>query len=122
MTVKPYVHEEFGAAPDPYPIYLESEKKIYIPKHIGFQKFGNPDKVKLTKGIEIDVEFKGSLRDKQTPIIDAFMKSCEEGDMKEKSMGGIISVPCGWGKQSWLYTLLGVSNERLLLLFIKNFY
>ena len=31
LTVKPYVHEEYGAAPDPYPIYLESEKKIYIP-------------------------------------------------------------------------------------------
>lgn len=121
LTVKPYVHEEFGAAPDPYPIYLESEKKIYIPKHIGFQKFGNPDKVKLTKGIEIDVEFKGSLRDKQTPIIDAFMKSCEEGDMKEKSMGGIISVPCGWGKTIMALYLIGRLKRKTIIIVHKEF-
>ena len=121
LTVKPYVHEEFGAAPDPYPIYLESEKKIYIPKHIGFQKFGNPDKVKLTKGIEIDVEFKGSLRDKQIPIIDAFMKSCEEGDMKEKSMGGIISVPCGWGKTIMALYLIGRLKRKTIIIVHKEF-
>ena len=50
LLVKPYVNEEYGAAPEAYPIYLESEKKLFIPKHIGFKRFGEPDKIKLTKG------------------------------------------------------------------------
>ena len=72
LHVKPYVNEDYGASAEPYPIYLESVKKLYIPKHIGFKEFGEPDKVKLTKGLEIDVSFKGGLRDKQEPIIKSF--------------------------------------------------
>ena len=121
LTVKPYVHEEYGAAPDPYPIYLESEKKIYIPKHIGFEKFGEPDKIKLGKGLEIDVEFKGSLRDKQKPIINSFMKSCEEGDLKHKSKGGIISVPCGWGKTIMALYLIGKLKRKTIIIVHKEF-
>ena len=121
LMVKPYVNEEYGASPDPYPIYLESEKKIYIPKHIGFEKFGQPDKIKLTKGIEIDVEFKGNLRDKQTPIIQSFMKSCEEGSMKEKSQGGIISVPCGWGKTIMALYLIGKLKRKTIIIVHKEF-
>ena len=121
LTVKPYVHEEYGAAPDPYPIYLESEKKIYIPKHIGFEKFGEPDKIKLSKGIEIDVEFKGDLRDKQKPIINSFMKSCEEGKLKDKSKGGIISVPCGWGKTIMALYLIGKLKRKTIIIVHKEF-
>ena len=48
--------------------------------------------------MEIDVIFKGTLRDKQAPIIKNFLDSCEDGPFKTNTRGGIISVPCGWGK------------------------
>ena len=121
LMVKPYVNEEYGASPDPYPIYLESDKKIYMPKHIGFKKFGEPDKIKLTKGIEIDLEFKGSLRDKQSPIIKAFLESCEEGSMVHKSNGGIISVPCGWGKTIMALYLISKLKRKTMIIVHKEF-
>ena len=121
LMVRPYVNEEYGASPDPYPIYLESEKKIYMPKHIGFKKFGEPDKIKLTKGIEIDLEFKGSLRDKQSPIIKAFLESCEEGSMVHKSKGGIISVPCGWGKTIMALYLISKLKRKTMIIVHKEF-
>ena len=121
LTVKAFVNEDFGASPDPYPIYLESEKKLYIPKHIGFEKFGEPDKVKLSKGLEIDLEFKGELRDKQKPIINAFKTSCEEGPFKSKSKGGIISVPCGWGKTIMALYLIGQLKRKTIIIVHKEF-
>ena len=58
LHVKPFINEDYGATAEPYPIFLESEKKLYIPKHIGFKDYGEPDKVKLSKGLEIDITFK----------------------------------------------------------------
>ena len=47
LTVKPYVNEDYGAKPKPFPIFLESSKKLYLPKHYGFKKFGEPESFKV---------------------------------------------------------------------------
>ena len=94
LTVKPYVNEDYGPTATPYPIYLESEKKLYLPKHYGFKFIGEPDKIKMSMGIDIDLEFKGELRDNQKPVIEKFLETCKEGPFTEKSRGGIISVGC----------------------------
>ena len=121
LMIKPYINEDYGASPDPYPIYLESSKKIYIPKHIGFQKLGEPDQVKLSKGLEIDLLFKGCLRDKQKPIIDAFLESCKDGPFQKNSRGGIISVPCGWGKTIMALYLISVLKRKTIIIVHKEF-
>ena len=36
LTVSPYINENFGGKATAFPIYLESPKKIYLPKHYGF--------------------------------------------------------------------------------------
>ena len=58
-----------------------SIKKLYLPKYYGIQKFGEPDEIKLNNGDCIDLEFKGTLRDKQVPVIEKFLNSCEEGSL-----------------------------------------
>ena len=121
LHVKPYVNEDYGASADPYPIYLESIKKLYIPKHIGFHEFGEPDKVKLTKGLEVDLTFKGSLRDKQLPIVKSFLNSCSDGPFKTKSRGGIISVPCGWGKTIMALYLIAALKRKTIVIVDKEF-
>tara|TARA_B100000575_G_scaffold291788_1_gene298520 strand:- start:19319 stop:20875 length:1557 start_codon:yes stop_codon:yes gene_type:complete len=121
LTVKPYVNEEYGASPEPYPIYLESNKKLYIPKHIGFKEYGEPDQIKLTKGFAIDLSFKGSLRDKQKPIINAFLDSCKDGPFKTHSKGGIISVPCGWGKTIMALYLISILKRKTIVIVHKEF-
>lgn len=121
LKVKPYVNEDYGPGVEPYPIYLESENKIYIPKHIGYEKFGEPDKIKCTRGIDIDIEFSGTLRDKQKPIIDSFLKTCEEGPFQTNSKGGIISVPCGWGKTIMALYLISKLKKKTIIVVHKEF-
>ena len=121
LTVKPYVKEDYGAKPTPFPIYLESSKKLYLPKHYGLEKFGEPDQVKITKGIEINLEFKGQLRPKQTPIVQAFLKSTDNGTFHTKSNGGIISVPCGWGKTIIALNLISKLKRKTIIIVHKGF-
>ena len=99
LTVAPYVNKEFAAKPSPFAVYLENSNKLYIPKHFGIEMFGEPDENRMVEGKDIDIEFKGELRDYQKPIIKAFMDTCQEGgSLTSQTYGGVISVPCGYGK------------------------
>ena len=121
LNVKPFINEDFGGTAISFPIYLESYKKMYLPKHYGFEKFGEPDQIKIDKGFEIDLEFKGNLRDKQRPVVQAFLNSCDEGTFCTKSNGGIISVPCGWGKTIMALWLIAKLGRKALIVVHKEF-
>ena len=41
---------------NPFPIYLESKNKLYLPKFYGIEKFGNPEVNKVPPGDTIDVK------------------------------------------------------------------
>ena len=96
-SVAPYVNKEFAAKPSPFAVYLENSNKLYIPKHFGIEMFGEPDENRMLEGKDIDIEFKGELRDYQKPIIKAFMDTCQEGgSLTSQTYGGVISVPWIW--------------------------
>lgn len=111
LTVKPFIPDDYNIMKgnDSFPIYLESPKKIYLPKHYGFSEFGEPDEIKINKGSKIDVEFRGKLNPLQEEIVECYMKSCEDGEFAKQSRGGIISVGCGIGK-----TVIGIHIASLL--------
>lgn len=92
LTVLPYVPKSSITRPDSFPIYRESEDKIYIPRHFGLDKYGEPQKNKLKEGIDIDIEFKGTLRPFQEVITKKYV------DVANKIGGGLLDVPCGFGK------------------------
>ena len=121
LTVKPYINQEYGANNTSFSIYLESIKKLYLPKYYGIQKFGEPDEIKLNNGDCIDLEFKGTLRDKQVPVIEKFLNSCEEGSLLYKSKGGIISVGCGFGKTICALYILTKLKKKTLIVVHKEF-
>lgn len=107
LTVKPFVNASFGVEAVPFAIYMESKRKLYLPRYYGIKEFGYPSNFKINKGTEIDIEFKGTLKDKQLPIVKAFVEAT-----KDKYIGGgIISVPCGYGK-----TVLGLYFASMLKL------
>jgi superfamily II DNA or RNA helicase len=107
LTVKPFVNASFGVEAVPFAIYMESKRKLYLPRYYGIEEFGYPTSFKINKGTDIDVEFKGTLKDKQLPIVKAFTEAT-----KDKYIGGgIISVPCGYGK-----TVLGLYFASMLKL------
>ncbi len=122
LNVKPFVNTEYGPAPPSFKIYLESQTKLYIPKHFGFTEFGEPQHVKLSPGEDREFRFVGSLREKQQPVIKAFVDSCDTTKpYRQASRGGIISVPCGFGKTVLALYLVSVLKKKTLVIVHKEF-
>ena len=101
LTMIPKVNFDMGVSKNTlsaeeltFQLYSENEKRIYIPRFYGLQKYGAPSLCKLTSGEDINVEFIGSLRETQQEPIENFLKAARD----PLKMGGIISVPCGFGK------------------------
>ena len=107
LTVKPFINTSYGGTAVPFPVYCESKRKLYLPRYFGQKKYGKPITNKISEGEKITVEFPFSLKEKQIPIVDAYLKATEEVG------GGIISVPCGYGKTViglYLASKLGVKT------------
>ena len=62
------------------------------------------------------------MRDKQKPIIKAFLDTCDpKGSLSSQSFGGIISVPCGWGKTIMALYILSQLKRKTLIIVHKEF-
>ena len=98
LTMKPQVNFDMGIKnnePDPiFELYRETENRIYIPRYYGLTNFGLPKICKLTGGADISVGFIGKLREAQVEPVKNFLEAAHN----PLKMGGIISVPCGFGK------------------------
>lgn len=97
LTMKPRVNFELTAKKDSdntFILYRETENRIYIPRYYGLSNYGLPKISKITGGQDIDVEFNGKLREYQLEPVNKFLEAARN----PLKMGGIISVPCGFGK------------------------
>ena len=92
LTVKPFVPKNSLQKPSSFPIYRESPKKFYLPKYYGYKEYGDPEEIRLKDGYDIDVPFKGELRDFQEPIVDTYLKNAR------KHGGGLLEIHTGSGK------------------------
>lgn len=127
LTVAPYIPSDYGPKPEPFHIYLESTSKLYLPKYFALEKCGEPTKVKLSKGEECQIEFKGDLRPTQLPVVDAFLQTCPDivtsspTEYTKSSRGGIISVGCGFGKTVLALYLASRLGRKTLVIVHKEF-
>ena len=65
----------FGPAlDDAFPVYRENEKKIYIPRFYGIERYGTPERSEIAPGMDIDIQFPKELRDYQNNIVDIYMR------------------------------------------------
>ena len=117
LTVKPHIPYSFGAKIkiDTYEVYNEDEEYLYIPKYFGLKKFGKPDKNTQNKGNKSKMKFKGSLRPMQNDIANEVL-----GKLKEKE-GGLISLPCGYGKTVLSLYLACKLKVKTLVIVHKSF-
>lgn len=115
LTVKPFVNKNYSKEASSFPVYCESSKKIYIPRYFGQKKYGMAVINKLDPGIPINVEFRKSLKEKQQPIVKAFLEATETQG------GGIISVPCGYGKTVIALYLISKLRVKTLVVVHKEF-
>lgn len=113
LNVKPFTSHGFGAEVS-YPIYRESEKKVYLPRYYGTDQFGTPEN-KLSKGLDIDLTFKGSLFEYQTKIIDKYIEHVGE------SGGGLLDVEPGKGKTVMALNIISKLRKKTLVIVHKSF-
>jgi superfamily II DNA or RNA helicase len=101
-----------------YPIYLESDARLYVPKCYGIEKFGFPLNDNLSFGVDCpNLIFNGKLRDIQQAPIDAYIDSV----INKKKLGGIISVPCGFGKTIMAIYVACYFKKKTLFISHKDF-
>ena len=115
LTVKPFVNKQFQQDSKPFCVYLESKRKIYIPRYFGINKFGIPRENKIKDGVPINIKFSSDLRDNQKPVVKKFIEAAEERG------GGIISVPCGFGKTVLALYLVAALKVKTLVIVHKEF-
>ena len=109
----------FGPAlNDAFPVYRENEKKMYIPRFYGIERYGMPERSEIAPGMAINVSFPRELRDYQNKIIDIYMNAVtgaaaprkppasvtegravsEAGAGAAPASAGILEIYCGAGK------------------------
>lgn len=118
LTIKPFVMgSPMSADQKTYTTYRESCKKIYVPHYYGIEHFGLPKQYKLPEGDEINVEFAGTLRDYQEPVVNKFITHCET----VKYGGGLLELPCAWGKTSAALYILSKLKKKTIVIVHKEF-
>jgi len=100
-----------------YPVYRESQTKIYIPRYYGFDNFGNYQN-KLSKGCPLDKErmqFVGELFPYQNNIIDKYISEVKD------SGGGLLDVEPGKGKTVMALNIISKLKTKTLVVVHKTF-
>jgi superfamily II DNA or RNA helicase len=115
LMVKPFVPGSPVQVQKTFPAYRESEKKIYIPRYFGEELFGPAKNIKITEGNDIHLEFKGTLRDNQVPVVNKYLDHIKNGG------GGLLELPCGFGKTSIGLNLVSRLNKKTLVIVHKEF-
>lgn len=95
LTVSPNNNFNLNTEPVKFTLYTENDNRLFIPRYYGLQRFGIPIQDKLHTGLDCpNLIFKGELREQQLEPVNNFIDAANN----KLKRGGIISVPCGFGK------------------------
>ena len=123
LTVRPFVQNTI-VKPNDFPVYQESDKKIYVPRFWGIKYFGEPKEIKISYGKSIDLTFKGELRDYQTNVLNNYLEKINynEDDTQNKSdSSALIELWTGAGKTVLALKILQVLKKKTILFVHKSF-
>jgi superfamily II DNA or RNA helicase len=116
LTVAPKVLDRFQKDILNFPIYAESKTRLYVPRHWGIKKYGEPEANIVSEGLSLPEKISFSTKfpphDFQKEIIETFIK---------KDGNGLICVPCGYGKTFMALNIAILLRRRLLIVVDKEF-
>jgi superfamily II DNA or RNA helicase len=119
LTVAPRIRkatpEEIRAAEFPLYNYSDEGDSIIIPRYYGISRFGNPEHTDFEEAEEIDIEFTKALRPKQQDVVDLCIR------YMLKNGGGLLSVPCGFGKTVCALYIAAAMGLKTLVVVHKSF-
>lgn len=98
-------------------LYMESSKKIYVPKCYGLKKYGTPTEVKYSPTTNITVPFVGTLRPEQQGPVDDFLQAAKQ----PLQTGGIINLQCAGGKTVIALYIATQLAKKTLIVVHKEF-
>ena len=115
LMVKPFVPKSSPIQPEPFPVYRESNKKIYVPRYYGNEMYGPPDAMEIDEGENININFKGALRDKQKPVVKKYLKHVENNG------GGCLALHTGFGKTCLALYIIAALKKKTIIIVHKEF-
>jgi superfamily II DNA or RNA helicase len=119
LTVKPYVAgapSNNGSQPT-FPAYRESPQKIYVPHYYGVEQFGESKEYKVSNGTDISLEFNGSLRDYQKPVVETYLQHVTAREVG----GGLLELPCAFGKTILALNIISSLKKKTFIIVHKEF-
>ena len=117
LTVKPYVHGAPVNATTTFPVYRESNSKLYIPHYYGIKKFGLPTTYKIPEGLDINLKFQGSLRENQKQVVETYINHVSSISVG----GGLLELPCAFGKTVLSINIISLLKKKTLIIVHKEF-
>ena len=115
LNVKPFVPKSSLIKPQPFPIYRESQNKMYVPRFYGIETYGEPDVDIIDDGNLIDLNFNGELREKQKTVVDKFMTHIY------KNGCGLLALHTGFGKTICALNIISRLKTKTLIIVHKEF-
>jgi superfamily II DNA or RNA helicase len=125
LTVKPFVQNSM-IDPTSFPVYQESDKKIYVPRFWGIKVFGYPKLIKINDGNSIDLKFNPEykLRDYQNIIVDSYLKAIHLKTDNQECYGAssaLIELKCGGGKTVLALKIIELVKKKTIIFVHKTF-
>ena len=115
LFVRPHTFNKNANKESGFHVYMESPKKLYLPRYYGIKKYGDPTEDTIKEGGDINIMFKGGLREEQKPIEELYLKNAYENG------GGIISIRCGGGKTVLALHICSVLKKKTIVIVHKDF-
>jgi superfamily II DNA or RNA helicase len=108
---------------EPFPVFRLSSTKIYVPRFYvynmliehGIKEPWNMIPSKLEDSYDIDIEFKGKLRDFQIPIVEAYMNEAK------RSGCGLLELMCAAGKTVMALYIIAALKKKAIVIVHKEF-
>ena len=114
LNVRPYIPKA-PVQPPAYPVFKESGTKYYLPRYYGLKNYGEAEENRLPPGTDIQLLFKGDLRDYQKHIVEVYKKSATDVG------GGLLEIPCGRGKTVIALKIIAELRKKTLVIVHKGF-
>jgi len=117
LMVKPHVPSDYGQQVKPFPVYMESKEKFYLPEAYGIKKYGVPELDKTRDGKVIKLKFNGDLRDNQVEPVNDCINALNDPSRR----GGLLCLGCSQGKTVCLLYIIAKIGRLPLIVVNKEF-
>jgi superfamily II DNA or RNA helicase len=107
LMVTPVTSGYNGGSTKSFPIFRENDTKIFLPRFWAEQNVGPIERNTLPAPHPIDLEFKGTLQDRQMDAVNSYLSN-----RNSNGCGGLLQMPCGFGKTIIALKLISVLKVK----------